>query len=214
MNRVKSLITISAFSLLVLCLPAIASAQYGNPNDPYNRNGGNNNGGYGNGGYNNGQYGNYGSGDIRSAVRELKDLSRRFEKDLDRSPIYSKNNNGRYGNYGGYNNGNDPGYVRKLADKFGDAASDLERSYGNGRYNNNSQNEASKVLNLGSQLDNELRRYGLDNYLQNDWNRIQQDLRILANNFGNGRYRNNRNGNGGYNNGGWNNGRRPSWWPF
>ena len=209
MNRVKSLITISAFSLLVLCLPAIASAQYSNPNDPYNRNGG----------YNNGQYGNYGnSGDIRSAVRELKDVSRRFEKDLDRSPIYSKNNNGNYGGYGGYGNrnrnGNDLSYVRKLADKFGDAASDLERSVGNGRNNNNSQNEASKVLSLGSQLDNELRRYGLDNYLQNDWNRIQQDLRIVSNNFGNGSYRNNRNGNGGYNNGGWNNGRRPSWWPF
>src|SRR5262245_13725974 len=102
MNRVRNFLSIAAFSLMVLGLPAIASAQYGYPNgqyDPYGRNGG----------YGNGQYGNYGyGGDIRSAVRELKDLSRRFEKDLDRSPIYSKNNNnGRYGNgnwggWGGY----------------------------------------------------------------------------------------------------------------
>ena len=218
MNRVKSLITISAFSLLVLCLPAIASAQYGNPNDPYNRNGGNNNGGYGNGGYNNGQYGNYGSGDIRSAVRELKDLSRRFEKDLDRSPIYSKNNNGRYGNYGGYNNGNDPGYVRKLADKFGDAADHLYDKYGNGRNGNNGYNEANQVLNLGSQLEQELNNFGMDGYLQNEWNRIQNDLRVVSNTYGsnyNGG-RNNRNNRNYPNNYPTNNGRRnvPSWWPF
>ena len=215
MNKIKGLITFSAFSLLVLCLPAIASAQYGNPNGGYN-NGGYNNGGYNNGGYNNGQYGNNGYGDISSTARELKDLSRRFEKSLDRSPIYSKNNNnGRYGNYGGYggyNNNNSVSSVRKLADSFGNAASDLEKSVRNGRYNNNSQNEANRVLNLGSQLDNELRRYGTDGYIQNDWNRIQYDLRIVANNFGNGNYRNNRTG--GYNNGSWNNGRVPSWWPF
>ena len=64
MNRVKILITISAFSLLVLCLPAIASAQYG---------------GYGNGGYNNGGYGNNGYyGDIRSTIRDLKNRSKNF----------------------------------------------------------------------------------------------------------------------------------------
>ena len=218
MRRVRNLVAIGAFSFLVLGIPAIAFAQNNGQYDPYSRNGGYNNGGYNNGGYDNGQYGNSGSGDIRSAVRELKDLSKRFEKDLDRSPIYSKNNGGRYGNYGGYNNGNDRGSVRKLADKFGDAASDLEKSFGNGRYNNNSQNQANQVLSLGSQLDNQLRQYGLDNYLQTDWNRIQYDLRIVSNNLSNGNYRNNRN-NGGYNNGGnnngtWNNGRRPSWWPF
>ena len=52
MNRVKNFITIAAFSFLVLGLPAMASAQYGQY-DPYGRNGGNNNGGYGNGSYGN-----------------------------------------------------------------------------------------------------------------------------------------------------------------
>jgi hypothetical protein len=47
--------------------------------------------------------------------------------------------------------------------------------------------------------------------LQDDWRRIQYDLRIVGDNYGNRGYHNSRNG--GYNNGGYNNG-KPSWWPF
>ena len=57
MKRLRNLIAIGAFSLLVLGIPAIASAQYRDRDD--DRYG--NNGSYGNGGYNNGQYGNYGN---------------------------------------------------------------------------------------------------------------------------------------------------------
>ena len=68
MNRFNILITIAAFSLMVLGLPAIASAQYGGY-DPYGRNGG----------YNNGRYGNNGNyGDMRSTVRNLKSRSARL----------------------------------------------------------------------------------------------------------------------------------------
>ncbi|MBV9242603.1 MAG: hypothetical protein JO314_11405 [Acidobacteria bacterium] len=212
MNRITKFFSISALSLLALGLPAIASAQYGGyPNGGY---------GYPNGGYGNGGYGNnrgY-NGNVVSAARELKDLSHRFEKDLDRSPLYSKQNNrggGWYGGgYGGYGNSGDSSYVRKLADQFADAASDLNGRVGNGR-NNDGYNEASRVMNLGSQLDNALRQRGLDNYLQDDWNRIQYDMRVISQTYGNG-YNNGRGGrNGGYNggnNGGWSN--RPSWWPF
>lgn len=209
MNKIKGLITVSAFSLLVLCLPAIALAQYGNPNGGYN------NGGYGNnGGYNNGQYGNNGNyGDIRSTVRDLKDASKRFEKVLDRSSTYSKQG---YGGYGGYNDDNSRKYIRKLADKFKDAADRLDDKYGNGRNINNSYSEANKILDLGSQLEQSLNNYGMDGYMQNEWNRIQNDLRIVANtynsNYNGGYNRNNRNNR----NGGYRNGRNnlPSWWPF
>ncbi|MEJ7847312.1 MAG: hypothetical protein WKF92_04390 [Pyrinomonadaceae bacterium] len=61
MNRIKNLIAISAFSLLILGLPAIASAQW--------------NGGYG--GYGNG-------GNIRATVRNLKNKARNFENSVDR----------------------------------------------------------------------------------------------------------------------------------
>ena len=214
MKRVKKLIAITAFSLLILCLPAIASAQYGNPNDPYGRNGG-----YNNGGNNNGQYGNYGNyGDIRSTLRDLKDRSRNFEKQLDRSPTYRKNSN--YGGYGRYNDDDQRKSVRKLADKFGDAADRLYDKYGNGRNTNNGYNEANQVLSLGSQLEQELYNFGLDGNLQNEWNRIQNDLRVVSNTFGSnyngGGNRNNRNNRNYPNNYPTNNGRRnvPSWWPF
>ena len=208
MNRIKNLIAVAAFSLIVLGLPAIASAQYGG-NDPYGRNGGYDP--YGR----NGNYGGYGNyGNARSAALELKDLARRFEKDLDRSPLYSKNGNDRYGRYGGYGNyggnNNRASYVRKLADQFGDATSDLANRVNR---NNDANNEVNRVMSLGSQLDSELRNGGLDNYLQDDWNRIQNDLRMIAGTYGRGGR------NGGWNNGGWGNGRNnrnnlPSWWPF
>ena len=230
MKRIKNLLAIGAFSLLVLGIPAIASAQYNGGNDPYGRNGGYNNGGYNNG--QNGQYGNYGNnGDIRSAIRDLKDSSHRFEKDLDRSSTYSKNgngnyggygNNGSYGNNGGYNDDRSRSNVRKLADKFGRAADKLDDKFGNGRNINNSYNEANRVLDLGSQLGNELNNRGMDGYLQGEWNRMQNDLRVVANYYNNGNYRNtgnNRNypnnGNRGNNrNNPWGNGNKPSWWPF
>src|SRR5438067_10494079 len=89
MNRIKSLIAVGAFSLLVLGIPAIASAQYNGQYDPYGRNGGYNNGGYNNGGYgNNGNYGAYGNngyyGDIRGALRDLKQRSNDFHREVDR----------------------------------------------------------------------------------------------------------------------------------
>ncbi|MEQ1922869.1 MAG: hypothetical protein ABL952_10210 [Pyrinomonadaceae bacterium] len=216
MNKIKSLITISALSIMVLILPAIASAQYG---------------GYGNGGYNNGQYGNNGYYNIRSTVRNLKDRSKDLKKEIERlddrrnnggwnNGGYGNNNggwnnggygNGGYGN-GGYNNNVDFRSLKNLADQFRKAADKLEDKYDDGRDQYKSANEARRVLDLGNQLEREIRRARLQQYLQN-WNQINNDLRVIANAY-NGRNNggwNNGNGNG---NGGWNNGGRPSWWPF
>ena len=161
MNRLKNIISIAAFSLLVMGLPAIASAQYG--------------GGYPGNGYPNGGYGN-----------------------------------GGYGN-GGYNNNVDFRSLKHLADQFRKAADKLEDKYDDGRDQYKSSNEARRVLDLGNQLEREIRRARLNGYLQN-WNQINNDLRVIANayNRGNSGWGNG-NGNG---NGGWGNGGRPSWWPF
>ena len=75
MTRIKTYLAVAAFSLLVLGLPAIASAQWRDRDDDYNR------GGYGNGGYGNGGYGNntyYGN--IRSTVQNLKIRAKNFER--------------------------------------------------------------------------------------------------------------------------------------
>ena len=233
MNRIKSLIAVGAFSLLVLGIPAIASAQYNGQYDPYGRNGGYNNGGYNNGGYgNNGNYGAYGNngyyGDIRGALRDLKQRSNDFHREVDRS------NGGVFGSLGRNNNNR---YLRDLANNFRKAADRLENHY-NGRDQYRAQGDAQEVLALGSQLGQEMRRARGNRYLENQWRGIDNDLRIVAN-MTSGYNNNNRNNrgynpnNGGYypnngsypNNGGYypnngsnypNNGRynRPSWWPF
>lgn len=200
MNRIKNLISISAFSIVVLCLPAIALAQWGNGG--YN-NGGNNNGGNNNGGYNNGQYGNYG-GDMRSTVRDLKNLTRELQRHLDRDLDNSR-----------YNGSRKEDQYNDLARRFRDAVNRLSESNNNyGNYGRR-DDKVDRVLELGSQLDRALSRARLDYHIQEVWSGIRNDLQTLGNGYGsynnNNNNRNNRNNNGGWGNGGNN---RPSWWPF
>ncbi len=183
MNRIKGWVAISAFSLLILGLPAIASAQWG----------GYGNGGYGNGGYGNGGYGNNGYGyNIKSSVKNLKDRAKRFENEVDRYD----NNNGRYnrGGYGGYGGyGNYSGNLERLANQFKDATDRLEDVYGNGRNMNNSADEARRVLDIASAIDREMYNARGNGSLQNQWNSMRGDLNTIANAYGyNGGYNNNR----------------------
>ena len=189
MNRIKTLIGISAFSLLILGLPAIASAQW--------------NGGYG--GYGNNNGGNYGNGNIRSVVRNLKNKAERFENAVDRYDDRNdnRNNRGGWGNWGGWgNNNNYGGNLESLADQFKDATDDLEDAFGQGRNLNNSEDEARRVLSIASAIDQQLgnSRGGRGN-LFGQWNSMRQELNVLANTYG---FSNGRNGRGNRN-GGWRN---------
>lgn len=188
MKRINILISMAAFSLLVLGLPAIASAQYGQY-DPYGRNGG----------YNNGQYGGYGNnGDMRSTLRDLKNRTRQLERQIDRELDHSR-----------YNGSNREDQINDVARRFKDAVNNLDNSY----YNRN-DNEVRRVMDSASQLDRLISRSGLSYNVMNNWSAIRNDLHALGIGYGNNnRGRGNR-GNGGYgnNNGGWNN--KPSWWPF
>lgn len=187
MNRIKSLVAISAFSLLILGLPAIATAQW-NGGGP----GGNNGGYYGNGNYN-----------IKPTVKNLKNSAKRFENEVDHN---NRGNRGGYGNYGGYGGYiNNDRNLRGLADEFTSATNRLEDRYGNGRNMNNSAAEARRVLDIASQIDREIYNTRGNGNMQGQWNSMRQDLNILANAYGyNGGYnngypnrnnRNNRNGN-------------------
>ncbi len=188
MNRIKNLVALSAFSLLILGLPAIASAQW--------------NGGYGNNG------GYYGNGNIKSVVRDLKNKAKRFEDSVDRydgrNDRYNRNNRGWGGVFGGY--GNDRGYnnsntLEQLADQFKNATDRLEDAYGNGRNLNNSEDEARRVLDIASAIDNEIyNTRGRGGNVQGQWNNMRQNLNAIANEYGFGR--NNRRNR---NNGGWRN---------
>lgn len=210
MNRLKTYISIAAFSMMVLLLPAIASAQYypnypnGNqyPNDPYGRNGG-----YGNGGY-----GNYGYGDMRSTIRGLKSKARDFQRQLDRDLDNSR-----------YDGTRREDQMNELADRFKDAVNDLDNNgynNNNGRYNSNADRQLRRVFDAAGQIERTISRSGVSYSSQNIWSSIRNDLQTLSRVYGvnnNGRG----NGRGGWNNGGWGNGRSgggrsglPSWWPF
>ena len=195
MNRVKSFISIAAFSLMVLCLPAIASAQWGGNNGGYN-------GGYGG---NNGNYGNYGNyGDMRSTVRDLKNLARDFQRQLDRDLDNSR-----------YNGSRREDELNNLAQQFRTAVNRLDSNNynSNGRYDNRSDYRMQEVFNLANQIDRSIGRRGLSSNSQNIWQRIRNDLQQLDRyNGGYNNGRGNTRNNGGYNTG--NRNSLPSWWPF
>lgn len=198
MNRLKTYISIAAFSTMVLLLPAIASAQYypnGNqyPNDPYGRNGG----------YNNGQYGN--RGDMRSTIKNLKSRAKDFQKQVDRDLDDDRRYNGR----------RHDDQMNDLAKRFKDAVNKLDKDgyYNdrNSRYSNNRDRELQRVFDAASQIDRSIGRSGVSYQTQNLWSGIRNELQVVSRNLGRG----------GNNNGGWGSGRSgggraglPSWWPF
>jgi hypothetical protein len=192
MNRLNRLIGIAAFSLIVLGLPAIASAQWGG-----------NNGGYGyptggNGGYgNNGRYGGYGSnGDQRSIIRDLKNRTREFQRELDRDLDNSR-----------YNGSRREDQINQVARDFRNAVNNLDS---NGR----DYNEIRHVQQLGSEMDRMIGRSGIGYTTRGLWQSVRSELQALG---GNGYYDNSRNNRNRRNNRGWGNGNRnglPSWWPF
>ncbi len=177
MNRFKTLLTISVFSLLVFGLPTLASAQWNNRDDDnYGRNRNGNNGYYGN---------------LKDVIKELKNDSKDFRKNVKR-----ETDNSRY-------NSN----LRNIAEDFEKAADKLKDNYDDRRINK-SYDEADNLLRVANRLESELYRARLSSYLENDWQQMRQSLRTIADAYGirsNGNYggvrnggngRGNRNGNG------------------
>jgi hypothetical protein len=188
MNRISKLAVFGAFAVMFLALPSIASAQW--------YPGGN--GGYGNGGYGNGRN----NRDLRATVQNLKNRARNFETATNRVEDRRddrddrRDNRGPWGNRnGGWNNrGGDYGRLEDLADSFRRATDRLEDAYGNGRNLNGSRDEARRVLDIGNQIENELRNLRGNRNLERQWSQIRYDLNAISNVYG-GYY-----GNGGNNN--------------
>ena len=175
MNRFKNLIAVFAFSLMVLALPSIASAQWRDNrrnDDDYNRSG---------------RY----NRNLESTIKNLKNRSREFARRLDRELDRSR-----------YDNRNREDRINNLAEDFQRAAKRLDDRYDNRRDYNSSYDEARRVIQLGQQLDSVLYRARLSYNVQGDWNRIRQDLDILADAYG---YNNRNNRNDRRNSGGWRN---------
>lgn len=182
MKRLRNIGAIFAFSLLVLALPAVASAQWRDRDrdDDY----------YGNSRYNR---------NIRGTVQNLKNRARNFERQTNRIEDRDDDRDDRWRNRrgGGWNNNGDIDRIEDLADRFKKATDDLADEYGNGRNLNNSRDEAQRVLDIGSEIDQVLYSRRGNNNLQREWNQIRNDLRVLEDAYGyrnNNRGRNNRNG--------------------
>src|SRR5688572_4290973 len=148
MNKIKNIIAISAFSLMVLALPAVATAQWGGNNNP---NRGINRGGYG--------------GNLEGVAQRLKERSRDFERQVDRERFGNRGGiiggilNG--GVYGGNNRGYGNDRIKRLAEDFRRAANEFENRVdggGNDRRDNyrdlsRGEQAAQRMLSIGSQID-------------------------------------------------------------
>ena len=184
MTRFTKIASIFALSLVILALPAVASAQWRDrdrDDDYYGRDDD----------YRNARY----NRNIRGTIQNLKNRARNFERRLDRMDD-RRNDDDYYGNRrGNFDN------LEELADRFVRATDDLADEYGNGRNLNGSRDEARRVLDIGSQIESVLYRSRMNRNSSNDWNQISYDLRILADTYGLN-YNNNRNRN---RNGDWRN---------
>lgn len=199
MKNIKNWVALGVFSLLVLGIPAIASAQYRDNRDR----GRYDDRGYDNRGYNNGAYGNAGNyGNMSGVVRSLKDRTREFVRQLDRDLDRSRINGTRREDE-----------VNSQAKRFRDAVSRINSNNNN---NNNNwgrrDNNIERALQAGSQLDRSIgmSRVRMSYQAQGLWQSISRDLQMLGNGYG----YDTRNNRGNRSGGGWNNGRMPSWWPF
>lgn len=183
MNRISKILAISAFGLLLLGLPSVASAQWRDRDrdDDY----------YGN---------NRNNRNLRATVQNLKSRARRFESATNRAEDRrddrdDRRNGGIWGGRNGSWNrrGGDYGRLEDLADRFRKATDKLADKYGNGRNLNGSRDEARRVLEIGNQIENQLRNLRGDRNLERQWSQIRYDLNAISNVYG-GYY-----GNGGYN---------------
>lgn len=162
MKRLTNIASIFALALVVLALPAIASAQWRDrdrDDDYYGRND------------RNGQY----NRNIRGTIENLRNRARNFERRTDQ---IDDRRNDRYGGRDRF------GDLENLADRFSKATDKLADKYGNGRNMNNSRDEARRVLDIGSQIESLMYNTRSNRNGGNEWNQISYDLRIVANAYG------------------------------
>ncbi len=169
-NRRTLRASIFAAAILTLCLPALAAAQggYGYPDYGRNRNGNN---------------GRYDDRYLRDSIHRLDRVAKDFERDLDRALDRSRTDGTRREDQ-----------INARAHNFRRAVSDLKSAFGNGRDLNRSRDEAQRVLQEARQFDRIGQWRAIDNRVASEWSQIQQELRVISNEYGLGF--------GGYNNGG------------
>lgn len=171
--------TLILAAFIVLSLPSMAAAQGSNQwwqdrdNDRYLGRGNN-------------DFNRFRRERLRASARRISNLSRQFERDLDRSLDRSRID----------------GTIREdrineRAREFRFAAEELRDRLGYGRNLYSSTSAARNLLQLGSQIDRMMSRFRLDSRTESDWVQIRQELRVISDAYGF------RNGDFGYGRGNW-----------
>ncbi len=170
-NLSKISFSIFAAAILALCLPMLAAAQ--RTYDPYGRNRD-----YGRDGdyrrdrgYNDG-YGRYDDRYLRDSIRRLDRLSRDFASDLDRELDNSREEGSRHEDH-----------LNADAKRFRRAVIDLRNAF-NERNLDSSADEAHRVLDAASHLE-DMSSHHFDNYrLVSEWSQISQELSVISEAYG------------------------------
>lgn len=179
-NRTKNILTFAAFALIALFLPLTASAQ--GSYDPWGRDRRDRN-------YDD-YYGRYNYRRLRNSADRLKDYAHRLQRDLDHALDRSDEDGTRHEDR-----------LNAVAQRFRDAASDFKDRVGDGRDLSRSAGQARRLLELGNWLEHNIEHHFDDYRLRSDWQRVNQELSVIADIYGFGR-------GGYYDNGGYPWGRR------
>ena len=178
-NRRRLIPTVIASALLALFLPLIASAQ-GNY-DPWGRDRRDNR-------RDDYRYNNT----LRDAARRIDNRSGDFQRHLDSALDRSRIDDTRREDN-----------INQMAAEFRNAASRFRNRVGDGRDNYRGADEAQRLLSIGSRIERVISRLRVDSRTRSDWSQISQDLRLIANFYGN---------RGGYGNGRYDPRNNNDWW--
>ena len=170
-NLGKISFSIFAAAILALCLPVPAAAQ--RTYDPYGRDRD-----YGRDGdwrrdrgYDYG-YGRYDDRYLQDSIRRLDRLSRDFARDLDRELDHSRENGSRHEDH-----------LNADAREFRRAVIDLKNAF-NERNLDSSADEAHRVLDAASHLEDVSSHHFDNDRLASEWSQISRELSVISEAYG------------------------------
>lgn len=172
-NRGTFIFSILVGAILALSLPVLAAAQ--GSYDPYSRNRDyGRDGDYRRDRHQNDNYG-YDRNDsryVRDSIRRLDRLSRQFDSDLDRELDHSGEDGTRHEDH-----------LNADAKKFRRAVVDLRNAF-NERNLDDSADEAHRVLDAASHLEDVSSHHFDNNRLFSEWSQITQELSVISDAYG------------------------------
>src|SRR5262245_44781298 len=171
MNRCKFGLSLFAVPILLVCFPILAAAQGGS--DPRGRDrDSEQDRDYRRDRRYDDRYGRYDSRYLRDSIRRLDRLSRDFERDLDRELDRGRENGSRHEDH-----------LNADAKQFRRAVIDLRNAF-NERNLDTSADEAHRVLDAASHLEDVSSHHFYDDRLLYEWSGISQELSVISDAYG------------------------------